>query len=190
MVFEPQKEVSAKQAEVWDYIVNHVCEHGFQPTAVDMAEHFKVTPAAVRERVTHLVRKGLLGLGARGTERSLDLMGLKFEPVIDSAAIDGLPVLTEQEAETWVAVVDFVADNGFQPSFKELGGLLGVSQVTVTARMEGVVAKGHAGFSLRPEGDPNRRQTKERAMRLTGVRFRVAPSPGDEGASGRERAWA
>ena len=57
------------QHEVLAHLIDHVCEHGFQPTVAEMAEHFGVTPRAVRDRLDHLVRKGYLAAPVKRMER-------------------------------------------------------------------------------------------------------------------------
>lgn len=75
---KPILEVTPKQAEVFELILNHVKEFGYQPTLAELSKLLKIETPAVRERVAQLVSKGLLGAAPPKGERCVRFKGLKF----------------------------------------------------------------------------------------------------------------
>jgi hypothetical protein len=71
-------EVTPKQAEVYEILLNHVREFGFQPTTREIADLLGVQAPGIRERLAALVEKGFLEAPPHKTERRYGFPGVKF----------------------------------------------------------------------------------------------------------------
>jgi repressor LexA len=72
--------------------------------------------------------------------------------------------MTESQQKVYDCVVEFIADNGYAPTIRQMGEILGYSSTaTVQQHLKTLVEKGYlqgAGRTLRPEsgagvGDPS-----------------------------------
>ena len=79
MPTSPEEEPSEKQLEILEFIFGYVCEHGFQPSQQEMAEHFGVNKNAVAGRLNGLEKNGLIKIN-KGRERAIQLLHVKFTP--------------------------------------------------------------------------------------------------------------
>ena len=79
MAFKRVAEITEPQAQVFKYIVKHVCEHGFQPSTTEMATHFGVSRRAIADRIKQLASKGYVHLTPLFQSRNLILTGVKYE---------------------------------------------------------------------------------------------------------------
>ncbi len=70
--------LSEKQAEVFQFIVEHVETHGFQPSNKEMAEHFGIYPKALSDRIGQLVLKGYIELPPKWSDRCFKLNHVRF----------------------------------------------------------------------------------------------------------------
>ena len=78
---------TARQREIYDYIVRHVEEHGCQPSYKDIMRQFAIgSPHAVWQHLAALQRKGLIAMPPGGGARCLKLVGLTFRAVRADAA--------------------------------------------------------------------------------------------------------
>ena len=108
-------ELSEKQAEVWAFVVEHVCRHGFQPTIREMAEHFGVTPKAILDRIAHLANKGYVETGAKASERCLRLKSVTFVAVHSDEPPEPRPAPVDRTAAGPAhrqAMADYLASAG------------------------------------------------------------------------------
>lgn len=64
------------QYETWRFIVRFVEANGFQPSRAEIATHFKISQASVRDRLKGLEQKGWIVI--TGTERALKMPDLYF----------------------------------------------------------------------------------------------------------------
>jgi SOS-response transcriptional repressor LexA len=64
------------QMQLWSYLVQYVCENGYQPSQTEMGEHFGITQASVQDRLKGLQERGYLFL--TGVERAIQMPDLKF----------------------------------------------------------------------------------------------------------------
>ncbi len=71
-------EVTPKQIEVYELILNHVKMYGFQPNLNELSRLLNIKLPATRERVHQLVNKGLFTTAPFKSERSLGFVGVKF----------------------------------------------------------------------------------------------------------------
>ena len=73
---------TARQREIYDYIVRHVEEHGCQLSYEEIGTHFGITSKnGVAGLLKALERKGLIGMPGPGQPRRLKLVGLTFRAV-------------------------------------------------------------------------------------------------------------
>ncbi len=78
MPFERVTDLTEKQAEVWMFLVNYVEANGYQPSQVEIAEHFGVTKKAIADRLVQLHAKGYIELPERYKDRCIKIMYVKF----------------------------------------------------------------------------------------------------------------
>lgn len=71
-------EVSEKQLEVFELILNTVMEFGYQPSLRELKDLLGVSSPSIRARLIHLVAKGMLTPPPHGSERCYGFVGLKF----------------------------------------------------------------------------------------------------------------
>ncbi len=74
-------EITDRQKEVYSYLVWHVCEYGYQPTIVELAENFGVHLNAIKQILGQLDEKGYIRLPGERAERRIEICGVKFKPV-------------------------------------------------------------------------------------------------------------
>jgi SOS-response transcriptional repressor LexA len=70
-----------KQLEVYLYLIEYICEHGYQPCRKEMADHFGVYMNAINGRLKELHKKGIIVLPGAGQERAIGLRSITFTPV-------------------------------------------------------------------------------------------------------------
>ncbi len=73
---------SDKQLEVLKYIIEHVEEHGYQPTQAEMAAKFGVTKSAIGSRIKELARRGLVEVRPGNKERAIVLPHVEFKAIL------------------------------------------------------------------------------------------------------------
>lgn len=59
---QPDAVPTDKQLEVYEYVLNQVCENGYQPSYGEIAAHFGVTRTAIVSRLKELEQKGIIRL--------------------------------------------------------------------------------------------------------------------------------
>ena len=118
--------LTARQQEIWNYLVEYVDRHGYPPTVREIGEQVGLaSPSTVHAHLANLERAGLLKRDPT-KPRALELIGReKSEPAPAYAESDiqrlpilgeiaaGGPLLAEQNVEDYVAMpaatkVDFV----------------------------------------------------------------------------------
>jgi len=85
---KPIEEITDKQKEVLQMIVEFIQEKGYQPSRQDLADRMGITRHAATQRVWQLSRKGFVRLQPGGGERCLILPGLRFEARIETPGLD------------------------------------------------------------------------------------------------------
>lgn len=166
MTFKRVEEVTPKQLELYDFLVRHVEQFGYQPSLKEMGEAFGVTRNAVKDRVKQLVHKGLVALPAVYQDRCLGLPGLRFAAA-HLPAPGGLGArLGEAHWAAYEVLVRYVEDHGFQPSLVEIGEAVGVTR---TAAGYTVRVLADAGYVTLPD------KYQERCLGLPFVAFTAAP---------------
>lgn len=68
---------SEKQLEVLRYIISYVEVNGYQPSQLEMAEHFSISKNAIQGRLRELDRRGLIEMPA-GRERAVILKWVRY----------------------------------------------------------------------------------------------------------------
>lgn len=76
---KPIEEITEKQREILELIINFVQENGYQPSRDQLAAMVGATRHAVNQRIEHLVNKGYLGFDSKGGERCLRICGVTFK---------------------------------------------------------------------------------------------------------------
>jgi repressor LexA len=77
-----QNDISDKQAEVLQFIIEYVEEHGFQPTTGEMAKNFGISINAIKDRLKLLAEKKVIEIMPR-QERAIAIKHLKFDRRIE-----------------------------------------------------------------------------------------------------------
>ncbi len=101
------EELTARQAEIFQFIKDHIEETGFPPTRAEIATHFGFRSVnAAEDHLKALERKGVLQI-LPGTSRGLRLLIEKGLPVINKVAagtelLDGVNIDSYLEIDTRV----------------------------------------------------------------------------------------
>lgn len=69
--------MSDKQLEIFQFIVAHIQDHGYQPSVSEMATHFEVTKRAILDRLKLLEEKGFIR--HTGKDRAIELPHVRFQ---------------------------------------------------------------------------------------------------------------
>jgi repressor LexA len=109
--------LTARQQEIWNYLVEYVDKHGYPPTVREIGEHVGLaSPSTVHAHLANLERAGLLRRDPT-KPRALELIGRERrepEPVVSAEALDvarlplvgeiaaGGPLLAEQNIEDYL----------------------------------------------------------------------------------------
>jgi len=123
--------LTARQQEIWNYLVSYVDDHGYPPTVREIGEHVGLaSPSTVHAHLANLERAGLLKRDPT-KPRALELIGrekpqaapapaplpaarddLQRLPLLGEIAAGGL-LLAEQNVEDYVSVPEEVAKGDF-----------------------------------------------------------------------------
>ncbi|TPW18360.1 MAG: repressor LexA [Halothiobacillaceae bacterium] len=91
-------ELTARQAEIFQFILDHIQETGFPPTRAEIAAHFGFRSVnAAEDHLKALERKGVIEILA-GTSRGIRLLIAKGLPVIGKVA-SGSSIAAEENVE-------------------------------------------------------------------------------------------
>jgi repressor LexA len=121
---EPEEaavELTGRQQEIWDFLVEYVDGHGYPPTVREIGERVGLaSPSTVHAHLANLERAGLLRRDPT-KPRAVELLGHRREaageaevhrlPLVGEIAAGG-PLLAEQNIEDYVAVPEPLARGG------------------------------------------------------------------------------
>jgi repressor LexA len=109
--------LTARQQEIWNYLVEYVDQHGYPPTVREIGEHVGLaSPSTVHAHLANLERAGLLrrdptkprALELIGRERrepetapSIEVLDVARLPLVGEIAAGG-PLLAEQNIEDYL----------------------------------------------------------------------------------------
>jgi repressor LexA len=107
-------ELTGRQQEIWDFLVDYVDGHGYPPTVREIGEAVGLaSPSTVHAHLANLERAGLLRRDPT-KPRALELTGRERETAAETAAFERLPLvgqiaaggplLADQNVEDYVAV--------------------------------------------------------------------------------------
>lgn len=110
--------LTKKQAEILEYIREHIEDHGYAPSYREIAEHFHLSsPATVHQHIKTLLEKGCVTMGEDGEARSIeitpspsDLQGAAVILPLVGLITAGLPIEAVEEKETIAVPTQFVVD--------------------------------------------------------------------------------
>jgi repressor LexA len=116
--------LTARQQEIWQFLVDYVDRHGYPPTVREIGEAVGLaSPSTVHAHLANLERAGLLRRDPT-KPRALDLIGHRREPRVDEPApleqqklpllgqiAAGGPLLAEQNVEDELAVPEPLGRN-------------------------------------------------------------------------------
>ena len=115
--------LTARQQEIWGFLVEYVDRHGYPPTVREIGEHVGLaSPSTVHAHLANLARAGYLKrdptkpraleLVGRKTERpeTADVVELPRLPLVGQIAAGG-PLLAEQNVEDELAVPEPLGRN-------------------------------------------------------------------------------
>jgi repressor LexA len=118
--------LTARQQEIWGFLVDYVDRHGYPPTVREIGEAVGLaSPSTVHAHLANLERAGLLRrdptkpralelVGHRRTdarERDVPLVGAHRLPLVGQVAAGG-PLLAEENVEDYVSVPEPFARGG------------------------------------------------------------------------------
>lgn len=75
---KPIEEITDKQREILELIIEGVQKNGYQPSRAELAMATGTTRHAVTTKINHLVNKGYLEVASQGGERCLRICGVAF----------------------------------------------------------------------------------------------------------------
>lgn len=112
--------LTKKQAEILEFIRNHIEEQGYAPTYREIAEAFELSsPATVHQHVQMLIEKAYLKAGDDGEARSISISHPLNQPATCPLAVwlplsglitAGEPIEAVEDKETMAVPGDFVID--------------------------------------------------------------------------------
>jgi repressor LexA len=119
--------LTARQQEIWNYLVEYVDRHGYPPTVREIGEHVGLaSPSTVHAHLANLERAGLLrrdptkprALELIGRERrepepapSVEVLDVARLPLVGEIAAGG-PLLADQNVDEYLAVPEPLARGG------------------------------------------------------------------------------
>ena len=115
--------LTARQQEIWNYLVEYVDRHGYPPTVRDIGERVGLaSPSTVHAHLANLERAGLLKRDPT-KPRALELIGreraepaerrdVQRLPLLGEIAAGG-PLLAEQSIEDYVELPERIAKGDF-----------------------------------------------------------------------------
>jgi repressor LexA len=114
--------LTARQQQIWDFLVRYVDEHGYPPTVREIGEAVGLaSPSTVHAHLANLERAGLLRRDPT-KPRALELSGRVSErrhaadtrrlPLVGEIAAGG-PLLAEQNIEDYVGIPDMLGPGDF-----------------------------------------------------------------------------
>jgi len=118
--------LTARQSEIYDFIVQYVDEHGYPPTVREIGEAVGLaSPSTVHAHLANLERAGMIrrdptkprALELVGRERVAsqhglaDISGVRVLPLVGQIAAGG-PLLAEQNVEDHLAVPELLSSGG------------------------------------------------------------------------------
>jgi repressor LexA len=114
-------ELTGRQQEIWDFLVEYVDGHGYPPTVREIGERVGLaSPSTVHAHLANLERAGLLRRDPT-KPRAVELLGHRREPAAEAEVhrlplvgeiAAGGPLLAEQNIEDYVAVPEPLARGG------------------------------------------------------------------------------
>jgi repressor LexA len=115
-------ELTGRQQEIWDFLVDYVGRHGYPPTVREIGSAVGLaSPSTVHAHLANLERAGLLRRDPT-KPRALELFGQQREQVAAGADVHRLPLvgeiaaggplLAEQNVEEYLAVPEPLARGG------------------------------------------------------------------------------
>jgi repressor LexA len=114
--------LTARQQEIWNYLVEYVDRHGYPPTVREIGEHVGLaSPSTVHAHLANLERAGLLRRDPT-KPRALELLGRERRepepqaPPVEERDITRLPILGEIAAGGPLLADQYVEDYVAMPS--------------------------------------------------------------------------
>lgn len=116
MTPKPTQNITKKQKEVLDFVVNYTKDNGFSPTVREIADEFGFSsPATAHEHLQNLKDKGFLKINPdqiRGIELAKKIMNLSKSVNLPLAGLitAGQPIEAVEDNETMAVPANFVID--------------------------------------------------------------------------------
>ena len=177
--------LTARQQQIWDFVVRYVDDHGYPPTVREIGEAVGLaSPSTVHAHLANLERAGLLRRDPT-KPRALELSGRSDEsrhaadrhrlPLVGEIAAGG-PLLAEQDIEDYVGVPDVIGPGDFVLRVKGESmvdaGILPGDYVVV--RRQQTAQDGDVVVALAGEDESSDEATVKRFF-LEGGRVRLQP---------------
>jgi len=108
--------LTKKQAQIRDYIAQHVEKYGYAPSLTEIGDEFGIsTVSTVHEHISNLIEKGVLKR-AKGVARSLELIKLKVKSEMMAVPLVGVIAAGRpiEAIEIPDEVVEIAKDRRFQ----------------------------------------------------------------------------
>ena len=166
-------ELTGRQQEIWDFLVDYVDRHGYPPTVREIGDAVGLaSPSTVHAHLANLERAGLLKRDPT-KPRALDLLGRR-EPVKREEPQRGLPLVGEIAAGGPLLAEDNVEDYLAVPPMLQRGGADFLLRVKGESMIEAGILDGDIVVALAGEDETAEEATVKRFFREDG-RVRLQP---------------
>lgn len=161
MTFQKQEDITPKQLQLYNTIVDYVCMFGFQPNLTELGAKLKISRKAISDRLAQLTTKGYVELvGNRATK----LLKTQFQCVIPTGKYGRLSPIEQRVIYT---ILNFVETYGYQPSCKEITSETGIASIQLEETFSSLIKRNYIRFT---------RYHHDRAINLLVVDVKVAPT--------------
>jgi repressor LexA len=168
-------ELTGRQQEIWDFLVDYVDRHGYPPTVREIGDAVGLaSPSTVHAHLANLERAGLLKRDPT-KPRALELSGRgRREPAKQDEPQRGLPLVGEIAAGGPLLAEDNIEEHLVLPEMLQRGGADFLLRVKGDSMIEAGILDGDIVVALAGEDESVEDATVKRFFREDG-RVRLQP---------------
>lgn len=125
------------EVKVYEYILAHIRDNGYQPSMVEIASAFNTGHAAIYYHLNKIAELGVIKRGS--VNRAIEFVNLRWEELRE---IEWDLSARPSHRDLLELVRESVRQKGYQPTTGELSAALGISTGTVGNRIKDLVRMG------------------------------------------------